>query len=501
MKKKCHPNYLKYEDFIKSHQNYEKMPAKDTWVKASKSLDGQARSKWWKEKRKELDLERYATLAETCREIHPTKYHICQVCGKSSSIYYIYPNANSLKKINEIYLDNKIDVIENSYDTDIYEIFQNFEEINLKDKFKNIFALSTLSNDSEKIIEEIDCIKKTKNSRLTPGVMSNAPDRLDGFHSYNACCRPLHDKGRSKENLNKYGEDRRAYESWSSGNWKKASWLMKEIGKYEQICPQNCDDNKIKKMSADHIGPISLGFSHSPHFQAMCKNCNSSKNNRMTEDDLEKLFKLEKLEKEVVSKHSKICWDLIKNSSELPLENKRNIMRENLGNILYLFGIISENGYYEYLIRFLNPEYSFYTYEFDKEIEFENLCLGEGIIERKIYRTENYNNCKRYIRKSFDSLSSYQDKTNRRINFIIEEETFKKEIKELLESLKDSKKDNSSMEFLENLDNVIEKIKTEKKNPIEFFKIYKEKELILTDNILENICKHLADDLVIKYKS
>ena len=51
-----------------------------------------------------------------------------------------------------------------------------------------------------------------KLSLLSPGVMSNAPDRLDGFHSYNKCCRAKEDKGRSKENLNKYGEDRRAYE-------------------------------------------------------------------------------------------------------------------------------------------------------------------------------------------------------------------------------------------------------------------------------------------------
>ena len=31
--------------------------------------------------------------------------------------------------------------------------------------------------------------------------MGNPPDRLDGFHSYNNCCRPTADKGRSDENM------------------------------------------------------------------------------------------------------------------------------------------------------------------------------------------------------------------------------------------------------------------------------------------------------------
>lgn len=45
-------------------------------------------------------------------------------------------------------------------------------------------------------------------SMLGPGAMSNAPDRLDGFHTYDRCCRPTADKGRSKENLASYSTDR-----------------------------------------------------------------------------------------------------------------------------------------------------------------------------------------------------------------------------------------------------------------------------------------------------
>ena len=67
--------------------------------------------------------------------------------------------------------------------------------------------------------------------------MSNCPDRLDGFHDHCLKCRPSSDKGRHQSNLQKYGEDRRAYEYWSDGNWKKASWLMKEFNKH------NLDEN------------------------------------------------------------------------------------------------------------------------------------------------------------------------------------------------------------------------------------------------------------------
>ncbi len=33
-------------------------------------------------------------------EIHPTKWRVCPICGKEMSLYYHYPNANSLKSLN-----------------------------------------------------------------------------------------------------------------------------------------------------------------------------------------------------------------------------------------------------------------------------------------------------------------------------------------------------------------------------------------------------------------
>jgi len=60
---------------------------------------------------------------------------------------------------------------------------------------------------------------------LSPGAMSNAPDRLDGFHTYNLCCRPTQDTGRAVDNLKSYGDDRRAFEQWCEGDWAAANLL------------------------------------------------------------------------------------------------------------------------------------------------------------------------------------------------------------------------------------------------------------------------------------
>ena len=60
----------------------------------------------------------------------------------------------------------------------------------------------------EDLPEDIDAfvayILENRLSRLSPGVMCNPPDRFDGFHTYNACCRSKEDTGRHKENLATY---------------------------------------------------------------------------------------------------------------------------------------------------------------------------------------------------------------------------------------------------------------------------------------------------------
>ena len=195
----------------------------------------------------------------------------------------------------------------------------------------------------------LNYIYPNKRGGFSPGAMSNAPDRFEGYHTYNLCCRSVQDTGRHKDNLNRYGEDRRAYENWADGDWKAASWLMKVFNKH--------------KVSPDHIGPISLGFSHNPQFNPLTPAKNSAKNNRMTFADIKKLIELEKNGAIVTSWHSKYIWDILKNKIKTDADALKlsKIMRRNMHQILLILSEISKQGYSKFLVtNFLHPEYAFY---------------------------------------------------------------------------------------------------------------------------------------------
>jgi len=243
-------------------------------------------------------------------------------------------------------------------------------------------------------VMSLNYIYPNKRGTMSPGAMSNAPDRLDGFHTYNICCRSKQDTGRHKENLNRYGEDRRVYENWSNGDWKAASWLMKVFNKH--------------KLSPDHIGPLSLGFTHRPKFNPLTKAQNSAKNNRMTFNDVKSLIQDENNGEIVVSEHSKYIWDKLKhqvknNQDALKISK---IMRKNLHHILIIFAEIHKKGYDNFLIaNFLHPEHANFS------IKFENFNPVDGTFSKMIKKSGNkkqyQNNAKRYIRKSLASLDKY----------------------------------------------------------------------------------------------
>lgn len=246
----------------------------------------------------------------------------------------------------------------------------------------------------------LDYIYPNKRGGMSPGAMSNAPDRLDGYHTYNLCCRSKQDTGRHKDNLSRYGEDRRAYEYWSEGDWKAASWLMKVFNKHG--------------LSPDHIGPISLGFSHRPKFNPLTSSVNSAKNNRMSLRDVKILISDEKAGDTVVSWHSKFIWDKLKNfiitdSDALKLSK---IMRKNLHNVLIILSEISRKGFDKFLIdNYLHPEYAYYSIT---AVGFNPKTGNYKKIEKKKSDLKQYsNNAKRYIRISLESLRNYRLVENR----------------------------------------------------------------------------------------
>lgn len=250
-------------------------------------------------------------------------------------------------------------------------------------------------------VMKLDYVYPNKKGSLSPGAMSDAPDRLDGFHSYNLCCRSKHDTGRHKSNLARYGEDRRAYENWAEGDWKAASWLMKEFQKHG--------------ISPDHLGPISLGFRHAPKFRPLSRAANSARNNRMTLNDVKLLIKEEKKEN-AISAHSKYVWDLLKKrvGNDNDALKLSKLMRENMHCVLSIFSYLADRGYKDFLIKyFLHPEYADYSIKFEgfdpKTGFYKKMVKTEGT--KKQYR----NNAKRYIRISFESLKQYSLKKNRNL--------------------------------------------------------------------------------------
>ena len=103
--KQWHPRFLKYMREIVNHPNYKGLPIKKkpdgsyAWIATAKSEIGQQRINWCIRKAQELGLTRTneaypGMYADVMLEIHPTKWKVCQICGKEMSLCYHYPNAN-----------------------------------------------------------------------------------------------------------------------------------------------------------------------------------------------------------------------------------------------------------------------------------------------------------------------------------------------------------------------------------------------------------------------
>lgn len=400
-------NFKEYTEFIVNHKNYKGLfyeRGKDgnvKWVITGKSEKGQERRAWWDDQCKKhyikIEAGCYAKIALL---IHPTKLHTCQICGRELSVEYIYPNSRTLSAINKHF-----NIAFEPFSIDIFEIIDELaQDSDAINKLKQIFRieedLKLSKNSLKKYIKE-NYVDDSVKGLLSPGAMSNSPDRFDGYHSDGACCRSKSDKGRHKSNLQRYGQDRRVYENWADGDWKMADRLMSEFRK--------------NGISADHIGPISLGFCHRPKFHPLTKAENSAKNNRMSLSDVKVLIDDEKKE-QVVSWHSKFIWDKLKFyvKTDKDAVKLSDLMRKNLHYILTIFSIIDEAGYREFLEIFLNPQYSFFDYS------FEDFNPKTGKYKKAIPKNLNgknqQNNIERYKRVAFEKLQEYKNVDNRKNN-------------------------------------------------------------------------------------
>ncbi|MBO5628394.1 MAG: hypothetical protein J5965_04870 [Aeriscardovia sp.] len=303
--------FIEYMNMIVNHPNYKGLPIKPKkdgssgWIAFATTKIGKERKAWADKKCKELGIPlEPGHYAELMRAIHPTKKKICQICGKEMSIYYHYPNARLVESLNKDFKDYGADFTECDHISDVWDtLIDNGVSTEQLAKYfikKAGLSLNSSNATKEEIIDsiEIKCRKEGKKT-VGPGAMSNFPDRYDGFHTYNRCCREEKDTGRSKANLKTYNKDRRAYENWSDGNIHAANQFM--------------HSNFFKGTSADHIGPISLGFVHDPRYlKPMPGNENSSKRDRLQIEDIDLIIETYKRTKVYpMSWFSKIIWEHI----------------------------------------------------------------------------------------------------------------------------------------------------------------------------------------------
>lgn len=425
-----HPNYEKYVEFIVTHPNYEGLyferdkDGRVKWMVTGKSPKGQLRQIWWDKQcaLHNIPIQKgcYARLA---RLIHPTGIHVCQCCGEGRSIFYEYPAKNTVSILNgilgcHINKDNDAERAELT----IREIVENW--CDTTDKIKALaeaFGLPQPANKQELIDVIYKELVKKESPKFSPGVMSNPPDRFNGFHSYALCCRTKFDTGRHSDNMMTYGQDRRAYEDWSDGDYNLANRLM---GEFRKQPPMKCPIcGNVEKMSADHIGPISLGFCHSRNFAPMCSGCNSSKNNRFTKNDVDVLINIESGGEQVVSWHSKAIWDAVKHTINNDADAKfaSSIMAKCHQNVINIFSIIYKKTGKEFLMRYLHPEYSLVDYRFEN-IDLLHLDRIK-IVATPLDSKNKRKNQERYIRIAFESLEEFSKKKNRKNYFLIEEES------------------------------------------------------------------------------
>ena len=358
--RKWHPRFLNYMKMIVNHPNYRglrietKADGTYSWIATAQSEVGKARIAWCEAKAKELGFPIQAGVyADVMLAIHPTKWKVCQTCGREMSLYYHYPNANFLKSLNSTF---GTDFTDCDHIHDIWDelVANGTSEIDIA-RFliaKGSLTLNPTTATKDEVINALEYACRKGNKKcLGPGAMSNFPDRYDGFHTYNRCCRATQDKGRSKENLKSYTKDRRAYEYWSDGNIHAANQFM--------------GSSFFKGTSADHIGPISLGFIHDPRYlQPMSSSDNSTKRDRLQYEDIEKIIETERRTGVYpMSWYSRLIWEHIRaNYRANPGKVAglyRDALKQNMANFMFILWTVLDrcpNNGEEFLARaFLEP--------------------------------------------------------------------------------------------------------------------------------------------------
>ncbi len=455
--------FLEYERFIVEHPTYAGMPdvymdnGDIQWEAPSNRNSGKhkdthhKRRDWWREKAVKvgIDPDTLHWISRTAKSIHPTKKKPCKNCGRVLDIRYAYPSATLLGRIKKLdFIDESfpVDPLEHitSFVTRLVEQFGNqaFESLPSLLKTSTV-KVPVLPNELQKWLRWIEeKYMPQEPSTLSPGAMSNAPDRLDGFHSFNLCCRSKTDPGRSKENLQSYTTDRRVFEYWVEGDWVAADRLMGLVRSDKDLKAESCVNGHPGPCAADHIGPISLGFVHRPEFQLLCRMCNSAKNNRMSVSDVRHLIAAEKRGEQVASWYCQALWNKRKDSvkDEETALRLSKLLRDNRHTLMRVLERIAGAGHYAFLATFLGLECAKYDVEFVNLRAVKHITRFDKMVHTE--RTTKYagEQQARRLRVAFDALKDYFAKENRNA-YVIENAAIEKLIRTAICSLDGTGKD------------------------------------------------------------
>ena len=424
--------FVTYMKAIVTHPTYSAMPdaikddGKIQWEAPSNRSSGQyqhthiKRKDWWRAKAESIgiDTSKDQWISKTAKLIHPTGKKPCKRCGEIMVIGYVYPTNTLVKRLKK-YIGSNFEV---SLNEPIYDLVQRAYDLSddlLISSFKEIFKAKDIqipefNDDLDEILTWLNSEYIPKEpSTLSPGAMSNAPDRFDGFHSFNRCCRGKADTGRSPSNLKSYTTDRRVFEYWTEGNWIASDRLMGLVR--TELNNEATADGGKGPPTADHIGPISLGFCHRPEFKLLSKEANSAKNNRMSLEDVLHLIQREKEGIVVASWYATPLWNLRKKdvlNDEQALRLSK-MLRDNQRHAMKILSIMFDNERFAFLIYLLELEYSNYNFEFTN-LRAENFItkFDELIVKPRTTKYSNEQKARR-IRIGFEALKDYMQKNNR----------------------------------------------------------------------------------------
>jgi Alw26I/Eco31I/Esp3I family type II restriction endonuclease len=424
--------FVEYMKAIVEHPNYAGMPdavkpdGKIQWEAPSNRGGGlykdthHKRRDWWRTKAAAIGLsgQEDKWISRVAKTIHPTGEKPCKRCGQVLRIAYVYPSGmlvsrarkafgaglepDALEEIGD-YIRRLVDV-QGALALRLLPSLLRTKTINPPDLGEDLVAWLAWLDDNYIPLEP---------AMLSPGVMSNAPDRFDGFHSFNRCCRGEADTGRHTANMRTYSTDRRVFEYWSEGNWIAADRMMGLVR--AKFVDHPTADGGDGPPTADHIGPLSLGFSHRPEFRLLSRSANSAKNNRMTLWDVQHLIERETAGVSVVSWYAHPVWDLLKCrvSTEETALRLSKVMRDNQRIAMGFLARFQKDGHATFLAALLELDFADYEVEFEK-LEIVNfVTVYDALVCTN--RTTKYavEQKSRRTRIGFEALRAYAAKPNR----------------------------------------------------------------------------------------